>query len=263
MNLEAIYAQSKKLDETVQHILNGTISNDILEIRWPLGVPPQSNPEIRHDLLIWSLLNETHQIMPNSELNAAKLSKIDQEDVKVSRWTLKDIKFKCKLKLFLLFIIQRVLSRTLIEAKKSYPELIYKELQSLYRKFDPIRGMDYQLHLLFEDSLKKLTLKSFEAVKPLGRVEIVPSPYVTESTRIVLVLPTFEHQIKETQEFINHYEKMCMEHQDNTFLMLVRSRISHCIPWPNSYSLFVFVLTRFSYMKQSHLVKLRTTYSPI
>lgn len=62
---------------------------------------------------------------------------------------------------------------------------------------------------------------SFEAVKPLGRVEVIPSPYVTESTRVALLLPTFEHQIKECIQFITHYEKTCMEHQDNTFLMLV------------------------------------------
>lgn len=86
--------------------------------------------------------------------------------------------------------------------------------------------MDYQLHLMFEDQLKKSVMKSFEAVKPLGHVEIVPSPYVTESTRIAMVLPTFEHQIKETLDFINHYEKTCMEHQDNTFLMLVRLTIT-------------------------------------
>lgn len=61
----------------------------------------------------------------------------------------------------------------------------------------------------------------FEAIKPIGRVEIVTSPYVTESTRIAMLLPTFEHQIEETREFISHYEKTCMEHQDNTFLMLV------------------------------------------
>lgn len=67
----------------------------------------------------------------------------------------------------------------------------------------------------------KLNFLSFEAVKPLGRVEIVPSPYVTESTRVALLLPTFEHQTKETMDFISHYEKTCMEHQDNTFLMLV------------------------------------------
>lgn len=62
---------------------------------------------------------------------------------------------------------------------------------------------------------------SFEAVKPLGHVEIVPSPYVTESTRVALLLPTFVHRIKESMDFIYHYEKTCMEHQDNTFLMLV------------------------------------------
>lgn len=44
---------------------------------------------------------------------------------------------------------------------------------------------------------------------------------MTESTRVALLVPTFEHQIKECMDFIAHYEKTCMEHQDNTFLMLV------------------------------------------
>lgn len=83
MNLEAVYAESKKLDETVHQFLNGSISNDILEIRWPLGVPAQSLPDTRHDLLVWSLLNETHQIMASSEENVVELSKIDQEDIRV------------------------------------------------------------------------------------------------------------------------------------------------------------------------------------
>lgn len=107
--------------------------------------------------------------------------------------------------------------------------------------------MDYQLHIMFQDKAnsEKTVMKryflydyvhensvhltqllifclfSFEAVKPLGRVEIVPSPYVTESTRIAMLLPIFEHQIKEALEFVMSYEKTCMEHQDNTFLMLV------------------------------------------
>lgn len=67
---------------------------------------------------------------------------------------------------------------------------------------------------------------SFEAVKPLGHVEIVPSPYVTESTRVALLLPVFEYQLKEAMDFISHYEKTCMEHQDNTFLMLVSKSTS-------------------------------------
>ena len=59
----------------------------------------------------------------------------------------------------------------------------------------------------------------------MGSVEIVPSPYVTESTRIAILLPVFEHQLLEANNFIKRYEKICMENQDNTFLMLVGSII--------------------------------------
>lgn len=81
--MEAIHAESRQLDETVKRIMNGSISNDILQVRWPLGVPAQSQPETRYDLQNWSLMNETHQIMPNTDDNIKVLSKIDQEDIKV------------------------------------------------------------------------------------------------------------------------------------------------------------------------------------
>lgn len=131
--------------------MNGSISNDILQVRWPLGVPPPSQPETRYDVLTWSLMNETHQIMPNSEENVRLLSKIDQEDIKVRS----SMFFSCKYSNSYQFktnFLQRVLARTLIEAKKKYPNLTYQRLHSLYRKFDPVRGMDYNLHLVFTDS---------------------------------------------------------------------------------------------------------------
>lgn len=64
-------------------------------------------------------------------------------------------------------------------------------------------------------------LSSFEIVKPLGRVEVVPSPYVTESTRIAVLLPVFEDQLDTGMDFVRLYEKICMKNQDNTFLMIV------------------------------------------
>lgn len=88
MNLESIHAESQQLDDTVKQILNGSISNDILQVRWPLGVPPPSMPETRYDIQNWSLMNETHQIMPSSEENIKLLPKFDQEDVKVSYFLL-------------------------------------------------------------------------------------------------------------------------------------------------------------------------------
>lgn len=81
--MEEIHAESHRLEESVSRIKNGTISNDILQVRWPLGVPPPSLPETRYDLQAWSLVNESHQIMPNSEENTRLMSKIDQEDMKV------------------------------------------------------------------------------------------------------------------------------------------------------------------------------------
>lgn len=75
------------MEKKVQNISNGSISNDILEIRWPIGVSMPSIPETRHDLLVWSLLNETHQIMPNFDDNVKELSKIDQEDIKVNKFS--------------------------------------------------------------------------------------------------------------------------------------------------------------------------------
>lgn len=97
-----------------------------------------------------------------------------------------------------------------------------RDQRSTVKRFVPTRKTTLVLNI-FEGYEKMVYISciSFEAVKPLGHVEIVPSPYVTESTRVALLVPTFEHQIKECMDFIAHYEKTCMEHQDNTFLMLV------------------------------------------
>lgn len=83
LNLEAIHNESRQLETAVKQIMNGSISNDILQVRWPLGVGPPSMPDTRYDLLTWALMNETHQIMPNSDDNEKMLSKIDREDIKV------------------------------------------------------------------------------------------------------------------------------------------------------------------------------------
>lgn len=104
LNLEAIQVQSHRLESSVKQIMNGSISNDILQVRWPLGVPPPSQPETRYDVLTWSLMNETHQIMPNSEENIRLLSKLDQEDIKVRLLFFKSFRFH--LQIISLFLIR-------------------------------------------------------------------------------------------------------------------------------------------------------------
>lgn len=89
LNLEAMKVESNRLEDHVHGILNQTwseqqISNDVLQIRWPIGVPSMSRPETRHDLDAWTLLNETHQIALGGEENVRRLSRMDQEDISVS-----------------------------------------------------------------------------------------------------------------------------------------------------------------------------------
>ncbi|EDW26981.1 GL16491 [Drosophila persimilis] len=172
------------------------------EIRWPLGVPPPSAPETRHDILIWQMLNETHSYLPNGNVEhaVAPLTRIEALD------------------------FAKVLEIALQYAALKHPGLSYHSLHTAYRKFDATRGMDYQLHLNLQKGSgrrRRLLLKSFEVVKPLGRVEVVPSPYVTESTRIAILVPAFEHQVPDALEFVAQYERLCMQNQDNTFLLLI------------------------------------------
>lgn len=189
------------LEQKSYRIANGSISNKILEIRWPLGVPPPSAPETRHDMLTWQMLNGTHSFLPNANADhaVAPLSRIESQD------------------------FDKVLEIALQYAAQKYPKLRYQSLHTAYRKFDATRGMDYQLHLNLAEmsNSKRVLLKSFEVVKPLGRVEVVPSPYVTESTRIALLVPAFEHQVTDAVDFVGQYERICMHNQDNTFLLLV------------------------------------------
>ncbi|XP_058835207.1 chondroitin sulfate synthase 2 [Topomyia yanbarensis] len=198
VHLEEINQQKNSIQQEASTISNGSLSNDILEVRWPLGVPKPNPPESRHDVIPWTHLNLTHSFMWNSEVNVRRLSTVDAEDM------------------------QNILNKTVLEAYRTQPELEYRSLHSAYRRFDAVRGMDYRMHLEFYDRKRRQPiLKSFEVVKPIGLIEIVPSPYVTESTRIAILLPTFEHQVPEALQFITSYEKVCMDNQDNTFLMLI------------------------------------------
>lgn len=197
LHLEDIQKKTLQLELESQNISNGTISNDILEVKWPLGVPVSAPPQSRHDILQWINLNLTHSFMSEPDSNVKELTKIEAEDIK------------------------KILDRILIDSSKKYPTLTFKELKTAYKKFDPVRGMDYKIHLNFLDENGNELLKAFEAVKPISLIEIVPSPYVTESTKISIILPIFEHHSDNAIDFIERYEKICMVSQDNTFLMLV------------------------------------------
>lgn len=195
--LEAVKNKIIKLENEAKGIGNGTISNNILEVRWPLGVPHSIKPQHRHDIILWTHLNLTHGFMASDGTNVKPLSKIDKTD------------------------IQKIVDGIIAEINRKTPDLNFIEMQSAYRRFDPVRGMEYKIHLIFNDAEKNQVIKGYEVVKPISLIQIIPSPYVTESTRISMIVPTFTHRIDETINFIARYEEICMQNKDSTTLMLV------------------------------------------
>lgn len=68
--------------------------------------------------------------MPNYKSVVTPLSRIDYED------------------------FRKILNKSLTYAKYKYPDLKFDTLHTAYKRFDPTRGMDYQLHLQFIDTKK-------------------------------------------------------------------------------------------------------------
>lgn len=61
----------------------------------------------------------------------------------------------------------------------------------------------------------------FEVCKPLGQVEFIPIPYVTENTRVTVLLPIQETEVELAMEFLTNYAALIMDRKEKTFLMLV------------------------------------------
>lgn len=60
-----------------------------------------------------------------------------------------------------------------------------------------------------------------EVVKTLGQTEILPVPYVTENTRVTIILPISKSEKLSAENFINMYMENIMPRREKTYLMLV------------------------------------------
>lgn len=59
-----------------------------------------------------------------------------------------------------IILFQKIVNQTILEAGKLYKNLQFENFQSAYRRFDPVRGMDYRIFINFQDTTKnELILK--------------------------------------------------------------------------------------------------------
>lgn len=167
-------------------------------VSWPIGNQPGNKFAGRFDVLRWTYFNETH-VFFNTDFS-----------------TVQELKTNAK------FDIDRTINVTVsrVIADHRY-ELKFNKLLNGYRRFDASRGMDYILDLQFTDKNGKTLVKRMEVCKPLGKVEILPVPYVTENTRVNIILAIDSTKIQEGLNFLEQYAVDCMEKKYKTFLMVV------------------------------------------
>lgn len=196
----------KKIDQDVE-TLGGKIFDSfkystnltIKDSTWPIGNQKENKALGRFDILRWNYFNESHILMST-----------DFENIR-------DLSGSLKIE------IDQAIEAGKIKIQEKYQDnLKFEKLKNGWRKFDASRGIDYILDINFIDSTSgKKNTKRIQVCKLFGKAEILSVPYVTENTRINLILPVNNRKIDETIKFIEHYSNVCMKNKDKTSLMLV------------------------------------------
>lgn len=60
-----------------------------------------------------------------------------------------------------------------------------------------------------------------EVSKLLGKVEMLSVPYVTENTRVHILLPVRTNEKEDAFRFLRQYKQICIDKKEKTMLMLV------------------------------------------
>lgn len=168
------------------------------DVSWPIGNHPPHKATNRFDVLRWTYFNMTHAFLDNDFNTVRELDTSEKEDITE--------------------LVNKSIEKVLRESNEL---LKFTELVNGYWKFDASRGLDYILDLSFVSESGKNTDIRIEICKPLGKVEILPVPYVTENSRINMVLVIDSEKKEETLKFLAHYADTCMNKKDKISLTLV------------------------------------------
>ena len=84
-----------------------------------------------------------------------------------------------------------------------------------------MRGMEYILDLLLIDNRKRTEVfKRVHLIRPLGKVEIVPMPYVTESMMVNIILPLHPEHVRLFEAYLASYAHVCLEGGEDVRLIV-------------------------------------------
>ena len=106
--------------------------------------------------------------------------------------------------------------------KKYRSRFQLRKLVNGYRRFDSTRGMEYVMDLLLADKHNQNaeTIKRVHLVRPLGKVELVPMPHVTESMMVNIILSLQEDQVMMFDVFMDAYARTCLQNTEDVRLIV-------------------------------------------
>uniref|UniRef100_A0A8C3TR66 Hexosyltransferase n=1 Tax=Catharus ustulatus TaxID=91951 RepID=A0A8C3TR66_CATUS len=200
VELERTYQEIQQLQMEIQNASSLSADGDHVAT-WPIGIPPPFQPKTRFEVLRWDYFTEEQVYAcvdgsPKCELHGADLADVAD-----------------------------VVATAMEELNRKYQPVLHVRKQQLvngYRRFDPTRGMEYTLDLQVEVVTQKghsrSVTKRVHLVRPLSEVEIIPMPYVTEASRINVILPLTAHDRDYAARFLEAYAAAAFESSENAVL---------------------------------------------
>uniref|UniRef100_A0A3Q3M958 Hexosyltransferase n=1 Tax=Labrus bergylta TaxID=56723 RepID=A0A3Q3M958_9LABR len=200
IELEQTYQQIQQLQMQINNLSDLTPEGKA-GVTWPIGINPPFKPRTRFEVINWEYFTEEHiyscvDSSPKCEMRGA-----DRADVNA----------------VLEIAVERLNERY-------QPQLRFRKRRLLngYRRFDPTRGMEYVLDLALEAYTQKghsqVIAKRVNLLRPLSAVEIIPMPYVTEATRVQVILPVTAQDQDFVGNFLDMYVMNTLDTHDNVLL---------------------------------------------
>ncbi|XP_052005006.1 chondroitin sulfate glucuronyltransferase-like isoform X2 [Xyrauchen texanus] len=200
IELQKTYEEIEKLQAEIKNVSAVAFEGNHSAL-WPVGINPPFEPKTRFEVLRWDYFTEDHVYSCIDGSPKCELRGIDKLDV------------------------ADVIEMAMMELNKKYKPILHLKKQQLingYRRFDPTRGMEYtldlQLKVVNQKEHSHSITKRVHLVRPLSRIEIIPMPYVTEATRVQIILPVTLQDKEHIRQFLEVYTTNVFETSDNAIL---------------------------------------------
>lgn len=200
LELQKTYDEIAKLQGEIKNVSVVAFEGN-RTAQWPVGINPPFEPKSRFEVLKWEYFTEEEIYSCIDGSPKCELSGIDRLDV------------------------VDIIDTAMGELNRKYKPVLHLKKQQLingYRRFDPTRGMEYTLDLQLEAFNQKghsrSIIKRVHLMRPLSRTEIIPMPYVTEATRVHIIIPLTLQDRDRVNHFLEVFASNAFETSENAVL---------------------------------------------